>query len=220
MKHLFDLADRLSTELGHLYGLSNQMSVIPYLQTISLNDVTARFLKSKGLSPERAATLFQKTGDAIDIGVYISESLAETLLQDPPDRNLTSDNLDAFWAFAEELSHFHLITDRLTQDQPFSRLQLEWQSEIDKLVLAAALLHRQVGDHHYTPLKILLHEDCEIQSSHGETYRDATHLSKLFWQKMESQFPGENPLRKPETMALLRRFRAGSFEKALQWICA
>lgn len=86
------------------------------------------------------------------IGITIDDEMRDILENNNPIDFLGETNIDAFCALIEEISHFHLIVNRVITRRSVSKLELEWQSEIDKLVICADILREQSGDAHLLPL--------------------------------------------------------------------
>ena len=95
---------------------------------------------------------------------------------------LSDANLDAFCVLVEEVSHFHLIVNRAEAKLPVTKLELEWQGEVDKLLLCALLLQKQSGDPHVLPLVRRLFDEALIISDHNrQRYEEATRFAARFW---------------------------------------
>ncbi len=122
-------------------------------------------------------------GDAPDlfIGIHIDESIAATLTAADPLTHLCSDNLDAFCVVVEEVSHFHMIVNRVSDGRGVSKLELECQGEIDKLLVAALLLERQSGHAHVTALARTLFDAATIVSHQTGLYEAATRYAARWW---------------------------------------
>ncbi len=87
------------------------------------------------------------------VGIYFPESLQKIINLHRPESALTTDNINAFCAIIEEVSHFYLIHFRAAQSRPTSQIELECQGEIDKFLIAAQTLKAQTGKHHFEQLR-------------------------------------------------------------------
>lgn len=122
-------------------------------------------------------------GDAADlfIGIHIDDSVTETLAARDPFTQLNSDNLDALCVVVEEVSHFHMIINRAGEDRGVSKLELECQGELDKLLVAALLLERQSGRAHVVALARTLFDAATIVSGQTGLYEAATRYAARWW---------------------------------------
>jgi hypothetical protein len=107
--------------------------------------------------------------------------LCEELAKASPLAGLDNVNLDAFCILVEELSHFHLLLNRVDAGRPVTRSELELQGELDKLLICARLLKRQSGDYHVVALARTLYDRAEIVAADPEPYVQATKYAARFW---------------------------------------
>ena len=115
------------------------------------------------------------------IGIHIDDEAVGRLQQDDPLAHLHNRNLDPFCVLVEEVSHFHLILNRAQADRTVTRLELEWQAEIDKLLICAQTLQRQSGDPHLLPLARMLYDCASIDADDTDLYWQATKHAARFW---------------------------------------
>jgi hypothetical protein len=122
----------------------------------------------------------------IFIGVHVDEKLQSHLEDDSPLKSVHLDNLDSYWVLIEEVSHFHLIINRLTRKKEVTKLELEWQGEIDKILVSSLTLMAQNGTPCLEELQILLHESSMISSEKDleYLYNEANRLAARFWRKL------------------------------------
>jgi hypothetical protein len=119
-------------------------------------------------------------GDTLDLAISLPHSLSRNLLSQNPLQSLNSENLNGFWILVEEISHFCLLCTRASQGDSTTYLELEWQGEIDKILLASLLLYRQQGDFYTKPLVHKLF--CEtVFTSPLPVYREANFYAGQFW---------------------------------------
>jgi len=115
------------------------------------------------------------------IGIHIDDSVTSTLAAADPLTRLSSDNLDAFCVVVEEVSHFHMIINRASDGRGVSKLELECQGELDKLLVAALLLQRQSGHAHVTALARTLFDAAAVVSQQTGLYEAATRYAARWW---------------------------------------
>ena len=165
----------LEKELSDIYGFDLHASA---------NDFMVAGEYGAQIAPlERAAVLIQQDpiSDELRLGVYFRQEILAHLESLDPWQSLTQDCLDAFCVLVEELSHFHLISNRALQGQTVSRLELEWQGEIDKVLLAGRLLLRQVGSPCYRQLTHLIFDCAQTWSHESELYEEASRYAARHW---------------------------------------
>jgi hypothetical protein len=119
--------------------------------------------------------------DDVFIGVHIASEVAGALAASDPTARLADANLDAYCVVIEEVSHFHLILNRALAERGVSRLELEYQGEIDKMLVCALTLERQSGDAHLLPLARRLFDAATIVADDHELYWEATRHAARFW---------------------------------------
>lgn len=117
---------------------------------------------------------------SLDIGIYLSPHLQQSLVQSAPLSTLDLATLDSFTTVVEEVSHFILITQRAVQYQSVTPLELEMQGEMDKFLISAQLLKEQTGDPHLLPLARMLF-DCATYTSPDPIYPLANKIAARFW---------------------------------------
>lgn len=169
----------------------------------------------------RAATIFEELNDDIFIGLYIDDPLIKTLEEKPPLSQLSQDNMDAFCVLVEEVSHFHLILQRKNHDLEASHTELEFQAELDKILLAAHLLFEQVRNPHIFELMEFIFENGVVSLKNESTYKLANEMAQKVWRNCWStlkQHPSEIQLRLIRSM--VRDFYKKSFVDKHSWINA
>ena len=122
--------------------------------------------------------------DEISLGIFIPEDLTQLLCAANPFEKLYHSNLDAFWVFVEEVSHFHLLANRASSDRKVTLLELEWQGEIDKMICAGSLLLKQTGKTYFRQLAYLLFEKTIITAENEALYREASRIAAQHWYKV------------------------------------
>jgi hypothetical protein len=194
---LIPLIRYVERELGDFYGFVPAIAAENHLLKreelkLFLGDDVKKLPEYQG----RAAVFFTLDQDDLFIGLMISDKIIQELTSVDPLTELSDSNLDAFCILVEELSHFHMILNRSVQEEPFSKLELEAQGEIDKLLISSILLKKQSGDHHYTPLARKLYDQAIIISADKERYELATKFAAKFWFENSNNDTGLDNIRK------------------------
>ena len=108
--------------------------------------------------------------DEVFIAIHLDQKLAKVFQRgESPLNKLNDDNISNFCVLIEEVSHFHLLANKAAQGITLSKLELELQGEIDKVIVCANLLHKQTGCCHLSPL---VRKIC-----------DATHVANAFYEQ-------------------------------------
>jgi len=129
-----------------------------------------------------AVTLAESNNsDEIFLGISFAEEVVQALGAQNPADILNSKNLNAACVVIEEVSHFHLIINRAKQGLQVSQLELEWQGEIDKLLVCGMLLHEQCGLPHLLPLARQIYDQAVIIGIDNQRYQEATKYAARFW---------------------------------------
>lgn len=165
--NLFSAVERL---LSTFYGFPLTAHAFEYL----LKDTP---------TPHRAAVLFHynEEEEVLDIGLGVASDILSKLSQDNPAHRLHDGNLDAFFVLIEELSHFHLLINRAQLKQPISQLELEWQGEIDKILVSAIFLFEQQKDPHWASLLHRLFSETTVIDLNKIRYEEASRFAARFW---------------------------------------
>lgn len=130
---------------------------------------------------QRAAVIFNQHNDEIFIGIYLGQDLQQQIRQHHPMHKVDTHNLDCLCAVTEEISHFHLLLQRLHLGLHTSKVELEFQAELDKLVVASHLLHEQVDDPHIWELTRYLFDVGIKEISDISEYRIANNWAQRIW---------------------------------------
>lgn len=177
-----ELIQSIENDLLNFYLIENQASAADYVLSESeAGPSIFKILEQQGVDRNRAATLFH-IHDRLDIIIYLSKKIRLDLEKKPPLAKLCNENLDAFCAIAEEVSHFHFIVNRIRTGQPFSLLEMEWQGEIDRFLSSSSLLKKQSGYDHAKHLLNIFYSKASFQchNSLNERYADASHFAQKF----------------------------------------
>jgi hypothetical protein len=89
--------------------------------------------------------LVQQHADGLDISLFLHHDLLQNLQQDNPTQALHHGNLADFCIVTEGISHFVYLIWNAHHARRITLFELELQAEVDKYVMAAALLAEQLG---------------------------------------------------------------------------
>ena len=190
MQSIIPVIQNIEVTLSRFYQFPIRSTALNHL--IDKKDL-ALLSENKCLPEQRAATvIFDETSQHEDlfIGIFFDQSIIESLVENNPINELTRENLDAFWVIVEEISHFHLILNRAQENRTVTQLELEWQGEIDKLLLSAIVMKAQSGNPHYFHLARILFEQSEIYGADLSMYSEANNLAARYWYKLLSYTDG------------------------------
>jgi hypothetical protein len=158
--------------LSELYGFLPQISAVDHLvsseemrQDSSLEiDTNLRGQVLIQHSHHEEATCY--------IGVCLRDDVIHAISQpsmiNPP-------LLDAWMVLVEEISHFHLILNRVHRKLSTRPIELEYQAELDKVLVTAQLLESSLGDPYYKSLLRLSQQG--ILTSEESHYGTAASLA-------------------------------------------
>lgn len=171
------LIETVEEKLAKIYRFPLITSAVPFLMTkeqiVSEN--------SDALAP-RAAVFLTQVEDTMEIGIYIQDELLNILDEHNPHIELHAHNLDAYCVLIEELSHFHLLLQRCETGRGVSKLELEWQGEIDKLLIAGLLMSEQKNESCFKELYRSIFEDSTV--SNDPVYQEASHYAAKCWHRL------------------------------------
>jgi hypothetical protein len=214
------LLESIEETLAAFYGFDLQARAADHLiSTDELITVLARVARSAHPIGRAGVWLIPEADQTLFIGINIAGSIADTLERDDPTALLSDTNLDAFCVVIEEVSHFHLLLGRAARGLGASKLELEWQGEIDKLLVCGAVLQRQQGRPHLAALARRLYDHALCHHDDTDLYWQATKHAARFWQEAISLGAGwESPLASPELQKILRRLYTASWTDKLHAI--
>ncbi len=131
----------------------------------------------------RAGVYVSGEGDDLYLGLHINHEISENLKKYDPRQKLTHENLDAFCILVEEVSHFHLILNRIANNKNVSLIELESLGEIDKVLLSYLMLAEQTRSCYLLPLarKIFDTASILVEDERREIYEKASNIAAKFW---------------------------------------
>lgn len=187
MNAAFDLGRLITAvedELSAYYAFPLLTSAAEHL--ISRDDLSKALDGRAEKEPEWQAragvwVLPDNSDSSVFIGLQLDSDLASALAATDPQTSLVNANLDAFCILIEEVSHFHLLLNRINVERPVTRSELEMQGELDKLLICARTLKRQSGDYQVVALARTLYDHAQIVAADPEPYIQATKFAARFW---------------------------------------
>lgn len=87
--------------------------------------------------------LIQQHEDGLDVSLFLEQNLLHNLRRNDPYQSLNHDNFADFCTVTEGVSHFIYLIWNACHERSVSLFELELQAEVDKYVMAAALLADQ-----------------------------------------------------------------------------
>ena len=131
-----------------------------------------------------ACTLFKVNDNQLDISVYIPTEV-ERIASETTRKSISSIyQLNALSIYIEEISHFHMIINCVKDHRPFRLIELEWQAEIDKIIVLGSWLDQITGQPHWESLEDLIFRKSKILVPKGEDhlrYENASKEAHRFW---------------------------------------
>lgn len=134
MQHAVSVARGIQRDLEALYALNTGLAVEDFIR-----------LEEKKHRREnvRACVVFSCDGEHLDLAVVLPASQMRTLRKNNPRSALSSNNINAFCAIAEEISHFLHISWHAHNERQTTLLAMELQAEVDKFLSCALYLTQQ-----------------------------------------------------------------------------
>ncbi len=184
---LKDIIHQCEQMIAKYYGFEISTPFIDFI--VSENDIAYSTNETKSNLKSGVFVIENKTEDEVFIGACLDEKITENLAAMNPLVVLNKENLNAFCVLVEEISHFHLLVNRAKAGLGVTKVELEWQAEIDKLLFSAEILRFQSGKTHIVPLLKLIFDQCEIiESPDKPLYIQANKLAATFWYKAVSEY--------------------------------
>lgn len=186
-----------------------------------IGDAGLRALYPKGEQQVRseagagARLLVRDSGSGVRACIYYPDAMIRCLEDNPPQRGLDEDNIDAFAVLVEELDHLLVAAERAQAGRGVSLLELEVQANVSKdLVLSRFLARRgsRLDKNRRAWLRYHLFDArtyCDDDPAVRDRYNEASRMALRFLRSLE-QLP---VVRRVET---LRRFHRASLAGKLE----
>jgi hypothetical protein len=127
--------------LTEFYGLDLEQQVTDYLIT---DPWLATVLGGQDRPVDEELLILEGDGEA-EVSLYLAKELVARIEANDPVEALSSENLADFWTAFEGVSHFVYFAYKASQDRSVTRLEMELQAEVDKIITTALLIRRQGG---------------------------------------------------------------------------
>lgn len=198
---------KVESDLGGFYGFSPAIQAKDCLAVHTADAET----------PRGQVLYCAETEETAYLGLELREDIVSQLVEYNPYVKLDLNNIDAFCVVVEEVSHFHLLANRILKNQEVRTVELEWQAEVDKLLFSSLLLHQQTENHHFFPLAKLIYENpsYSVGPKELERYRFASKLAARFWY---DQAPSLNSNFLARSTSLLRQMYDWTWPQKVAWI--
>ena len=197
------LLNDLQHRLASLYEAPVSYDVYDFLIT---DAKLARILNGDGNNNERL--LLHQAEDALDLSLFIDESILSTLRKSDPRTCLAHSNLDAFLIALEGVSHFNYVIWHAHHDRQITQLEMELQAEVDKFVTTLMLFDEQGTMANHDQVHRILFETSKFLPSDDtgslRRYRDANRFAGQYCRKLQSRYPARH--RQNTFINELRRF--------------
>lgn len=171
------LIESIEEKLARIYRFPLATSAVPFMMKKE-----QLVTESPEVKAPRAAVFLTQAADAMEICIYVEAQLLQTLSRHNPHHELNHHNLDAYCVLIEELSHFHLLLQRSQEGRGVSQLELEWQGEIDKLLIAGLLMSEQKQESCFRDLHRSIFEESAL--SDDPVYQEASHYAAKCWHRL------------------------------------
>lgn len=196
----------LQQMLAGLYRIEVDHSVEDFV--ITDPELARRLDASVRPRENREKLLVAQEGDEVQLSLYLDAAVLERLHEDCPLAALHGDNLGDFLLALEGVSHFLYLIWNAGFDRGVTLLELEMQAEVDKYVVAAALLAKQRRNLQPVQLWRCLFDspsfDAALDEEELSRYVDASRYAGRFCIQLENHYLKRN--RNAEMMVELRKF--------------
>lgn len=203
--------DLLANVADHILTPDQVRAAIPHISTQNLSTLNGQGSLWAVQDQEPQTTdLFL----AVTFSQHVRDAFAG---QNLDDFQVSSSTLNVASVIIEEVSHFHLVAQRAKEHRSVTQLELEWQGEIDKLLICGQILDAQQGDPHVVPLARMLYDCGEIYAANHELYWNAQKYAARFWFAVAVDAgAATKEFRSEATRSILRRAYVSSWQEKLQ----
>jgi len=149
--------------------------------------------------------------DELYVGLKFNQATVDHAVVYEESEPFSSRRIAALLVIIEEVSHFHLLTQRAQFNLETTQLELEWQAEVDKLIVLSELVEERGariilrGLHHFIVLGFKIREG--LSPDEIVRYQEATRYFDLFWRDKLAPLLTQGidfGMRKPDVRATLR----------------
>lgn len=175
---------RIENSIAAYYGFARRASVCDYLVTRAQLGKMIAAVESYPEWHAAGAVWLDARADMAFIAVHFDSEVIQSLTACSPWQRLSNTNLNSFCVLVEEVSHFHLLLNKIAHGIALPRLELELQGEIDKVIICADLLYRQTGSCHLPPLLQKIYD--EPHTTSDRRYEQANdHAAAFFYRFLQ-----------------------------------
>lgn len=136
--------------------------------------------------------LIRQDSDALNLSLYLDNSVVSNLLKNDPAFELHEDNFEDFCLALEGISHFIYMMWNAIHDRSVTLLELELQAEVDKFVMLANCITQQENTLTNSTLRKLLFEsvkfDKALDRDERQRYRDANYFAEKYCWRLEANY--------------------------------
>lgn len=132
-----------------------------------------------------AVWLDEQQDGTVYISIHLDHKVIETIANNDPYQTLSNANLNDFCVVVEEISHFHLLVNKIQHGIALPKLELELQAEIDKILICAELLYRQTGQCYLPPLVRKIFDEAQL-NDHDHYQQANRHVAQFFHRSLST----------------------------------
>lgn len=219
-QHVHEIIRRIEQRLATFYDLSLPFEAGSFILPIVPTP----------LDNQPGGRLLVMNEDGLFLGVELNEAAADGVRDISPGNEMSLRQLAALSVVIEEISHFHLVVQRASAGLETSKLELEWQGEVDKLVVLAALstggnlgktLHRL-----HDILSGSFRVRSDLPAEDAARYEEATRYFECLWFRnlkpaiTSTAAANTSPLEHPAVRQYLRRLYRKSWQQKVESLAA
>lgn len=181
--------ESLQTRLQDIYEVESAYNVAEFVfsdpqlaRTLDANQ-NARDIPEKLLVREHP--------DGLEISLYLDNRLLDKLRHDNPQTRLHAGNFTEFCTVIEGISHFVYLIWNACRDRAVTLFELELQAEVDKYIMAAAMLADQSGGQLPANLHQVLFNkisyDPQLSTSEQYRYAEVNRFAKRYCERLHQR---------------------------------
>jgi hypothetical protein len=201
--------NRLQELIEKIYGIGVEHRVEDFLVTDA--ELARDLDRSETPRDIREKLLVEQTDEALNIALYLHESVVAALAASQSAGGLREDNMEEFLLALEGVSHFVYLAWNAARDRGVTLMELEMQAEIDKFVAITLMMGNRHQRFHPRELRKWLFDDPRFDENLDEEqrgrYSDANHFAGKYCFQLERKhwWQGRRPHR-PHLFGELRNF--------------
>jgi len=181
--------EALQTRLQDIYEVESAYNVAEFVFSDAALAKALDASRNARHIPEKL--LIREHPDGLDISLYLDSRLLEKLRRDNPQTCLHAGNIAEFCTVVEGISHFVYLIWNACRDRAVTLFELELQAEVDKYIMAAAILAEQSGGQLPANLHQVLFEnpvfDRQLNAAEQHRYAVANRFAKQYCAKLHQR---------------------------------